>query len=476
MSWPEIEPSTSHFTYLLLSFFLILYALFSEFIRNRVHLSEPPLATLAGIAFGPPGATVLDPFKWGWADNITQELTRVIVGVQVFTSGIELPAKYIKHHWRSVALLLGPNMLFGWVVCAAIIHFVLGIRFKTALIIAACLTPTDPVLSASVLGEARFSQRVPKRLRQVLSAESGCNDGSAFPIIYAALYLTTSSSVGEGVKEWVLNVVIWQCGAGIIIGIIIGLVANRALRFSEARNLTQDATLFVFYFLLAFLCVGVGATLGLDDFLVCFAAGQAFCWDGWFVEKTHKMKLPTIIDLLLNSTMFVYYGSIIPWGKMQAHISPGKLTLVAFLILIFRRLPAILVLKCFIPEIQTWSEAVFAGHFGPMGVAAIFLAMEARARLETGTSEVLPHPPDDVNEDYYHAIQEVWPVVSHVVLASIMVHGISPLFMAIAGHYMRPSKERAPLLGNETSRLYGMANEDGELTDGDGEEDDSGRE
>jgi NhaP-type Na+/H+ or K+/H+ antiporter len=73
MAWPQIEPSTPHLTYLLLSFFLILYALFSELIRNRAHLSEPPLATLTGIVFGPRGATVLDPIdKWGWEDNITQ--------------------------------------------------------------------------------------------------------------------------------------------------------------------------------------------------------------------------------------------------------------------------------------------------------------------------------------------------------------------------------------------------------------------
>jgi sodium/hydrogen antiporter len=471
MSWPEIEPSTSHLTYVLLSFFLVLYALFAELIRNRAHLSEPPLATLTGIAFGPRGATILDPIQWGWADNITQELTRIIIGVQVFTAGIELPAKYIKNHWRGVALLLGPNMVFGWLVCAAIVHFLLGLSFKSSLIVAACLTPTDPVLSASVLGEARFSQRIPKRLRHLLSAESGCNDGSAFPLIYAGLYIVLAKSAGEGIKEWVVNVIIWQCTIGIIVGVLLGLILNKFLKFSEERNYTQDATLFVFYFLAAILCTGVGATLGLDDFLVCFAAGQAFCWDGWFVTKTHKMKLPSIIDLLLNSTMFVYYGSIIPWHKFTGNLSPGRMTAVSVLILLFRRFPAIVALKRFIPEIQTWNECLFAGHFGPMGVAAIFLAMEARARLETGTSEVLPHPPKNL-DGLSEPVGAVWPIISFVVLWSIMVHGFSALIMAVAGHFARPQKERAPLLAGETGRLYGMANEDGEFSDGVSEDND----
>jgi sodium/hydrogen antiporter len=470
MSWPEIEPSTSHLTYLLLSFFLILYALFAELIRNRVHLSEPPLATLAGIIFGPRGVTVLDPFEWGWADNITQELTRVVIGVQVFTAGIELPPKYMKMHWRSVALLLGPNMLFGWLMCTALMYGILGLSIKTALIVAATLTPTDPVLSASVLGEARFSQRIPKRVRHLLSAESGCNDGSAFPLIYVGLYAALSKTAGEGVKEWFLNVIIWQCGVGISVGVLLGFVANRALRFSEARNMTQESTLFVFYFLLALLTVGVGATLGLDDFLVCFSAGQAFSWDGWFAKKTRRMKLPSIIDLLLNSTLFVYFGSIIPWQDFHGNLSPGRLTAVAVLVLLLRRIPAILALKKFIPELKTWSEALFSGHFGPMGVAAIFLAMEARARLETGTSEVLPHPPLD--GPHHEVIDNVWPIASYVVLCSVMVHGLSALVMAVLGSFWRHEKERAPLLGGETGRLYGMANEDGELTDGDGEGED----
>ena len=173
MGWPQIEPSTPHLAYLLLSFFLIVFALFSDLIRNRAHLSEPPLATFAGIAFGPKGATVLNPIEnWGWEDNITQELARIITGVQCFAVGIDLPAGYVKRHWKSVALLLGPNMMAGWMISATIIYFVPHTTWINAVIIAACLTPTDPVLSASVIAETRFSQRIPRRIRNLLAAES----------------------------------------------------------------------------------------------------------------------------------------------------------------------------------------------------------------------------------------------------------------------------------------------------------------
>lgn len=469
MAWPEIDAQTSHLVYLLLALFLTIYALFAELIRNRVHLSEPPLATLVGIAFGPRGLSVLDPFTWGWEDNITMELTRVIVGVQVFAVGIDLPAGYMKHHWKGIATLIGPNMICGWLVSALIVYWLLDTSATSALIVSACLTPTDPVLSASVLGEAKFSQRIPKRIRHLLSAESGCNDGSAFPFLYVGLFAAMANSVGEGIRDWFLDIILWQCGIGIMVGIALGFSANKALRFSEARGFTQESTLFVFYFLMAVLCIGVGSTLGLDDFLVAFSAGTAFSWDGWFAKKTHRMKLPSILDLLLNSTFFVYFGSLIPWHSFQNNLSPGSMIVCTVLILLLRRLPFILSLKWAVPELKTMNEALFSGHFGPMGVGAIFLAMEARARLETGTSEILPHPPKDGLKNG-EAISKIWPIVSFVVLCSIMVHGFSALLMSIYGHFSRHEKERAPLLGAEQDRLYGMANEEGNFTSSDVED------
>ncbi|KAK9769128.1 putative CPA1 family monovalent cation:H+ antiporter [Seiridium cardinale] len=466
---PELEPDGPHLMYLSLSFFLVLYALFSELIRNKLHLSEPPLATLTGIALGPLAADLPGPSKWASQDNITQELARVVTCVQVFAVGLDLPSGYVRKHWKGLAVLLGPNMIFGWLASTVILKLVIGVQWSTAFIIAATLTPTDPVLSASVLGEAKFSTRIPKRIRYILGAESGCNDGTAYPFLYAAVFAVIESSKAEWSKMFFLETILWQCVFGIFVGAVIGLGANKALRFSEARGYTQDATLFVFYFLLAILATGVGSTLGLDDFLVSFTAGTAFCWDGWFHEKTHKMKLPSIIDLLLNSTMFVYFGTIIPWDKFvgTGNLNAWRLLACTVLILLFRRLPSILALHKLLPETRTWSEAILVGHFGPMGVGAMFLAMEARGRLETGSSTPEPHPPAD--GPHAEAVLHLWPVVSFIVLGSIMVHGFSAALMSVYGHLTRHPKRRAAAVGGEEERLAGMASEeDGSAEDSPG--------
>ena len=466
MSWlsKHLELTPPHFVYLILSAFLILYALFSSFIRNRLHLSEPPLATLVGVAFGPQGADLISPQSWGLEDNITQETARVIVGLQVFTVGVELPKLYFNRHWKSVAMMLGPVMAFSWAITAVFVKLVIGTQWTTALVISACLAPTDPVLAASVLAESTFSRRVPRRLRHMLSAESGCNDGVSFPFLYIGLLVVIENSNGDVAKEWVLGTILYQCALGLLIGLAVGFSFNRTLRFSQKNRNIDPASFLVFYFLLAIFAVGIGSTLGVDDFLVAFGAGYGFAWDGWFAMKTRETHLPNILDLLLNSSMFVYFGSIIPWSNFSPtvytpNITPGKLLGLLILIILFRRIPIVLALKRFIPDIRTYREALFCGHFGPMGLGALFLVIEARAQLENGTSLPEPHPPKD--SSHKEAVETIWPVVCFIILGSTMIHGLSVVAISVGSHYTRKEGERAPLIGQESDGLWDMVHEGG---------------
>jgi NhaP-type Na+/H+ or K+/H+ antiporter len=466
--WDQLEPTTPHVTYLTFSSFLIIYALFSQFIRNRLHLSEPPLAVLFGIILGHYVLDLITPERWGMDDEMAQEITRVIVAIQCFAVGIELPKQYFKRHWKSVLYLLGPIMTFSWAITSLFAYLIFKTGVATALIIGACLSPTDPVLAASVLSRSRFSSRVPKRLKDLLSAESACNDGVSFPFLYIGIMALKYSSTGEAIKEWFLITILWQCTLGLVMGLIIGVCANKILRFSDSRSYISQPSFVVFYLLLAFLCIGVGSILGSDDFLVAFGAGVGFAHDGWFSKKTHSLPFPTIIDMILNSSMFVFFGTIIPWKEfvprpITPYCGAWQLVLFVILVLLFRRIPIVVTMYRLIPDIRTFRESVFIGHFGPMGVGALFLAMEMRGELETGTE--VPNPqPGEVTYPFteqQEAIHLVWPVICATVLGSTMVHGMSTLGISVIGHFRRPKGERAPLLGAETDGLDAMVHEGG---------------
>lgn len=477
MAWEVIEATPPHLTYILLPVFLISYTLFASFIRNRMHLSEPPIALLFGILVGPRVLGWLTPNVcdvngcedksavggWGWGDTILQESTRVIVGIQVFAVGVELPKFYMARHWRSVAMLLGPVMTFGWLICALFVHLLFQTDIRTALLVAACLTPTDPVLAASIVGNSQFSHRVPKRIKHMIAAESGCNDGISFPFLFIGIFTIMESTSADVAKKWFLMTILWQCVFGIFIGMVIGIASNKVLRFSATRKYIDEPGFTVFYLLLALFSIGIASTLGTDDFLVAFGCGYGFARDGWFSKRTQKTQLPGVIDLLLNSAMFVYLGATIPWHTFSPEsitpsVTPGRLVGFLLLVLLFRRIPIVLAIWRWIPDIHTWTEALFCGHFGPMGLGGLFLAIEARAHLETGTSSPLPHPAPYGRpyNDREKAIHVVWPIVCFVVFGSTLVHGLSVLVLSIISHYSRPKQHRSRSLAGETDPLSGM--------------------
>ena len=100
-------------------------------------------------------------------------------------------------------------------------------NFVSALAVAACLTPTDPIICAAIVGQSTCSlnwrtllkpynlggkfaiKHVPTNLRRILAAESAANDGLAYPFLSISIYLTVESSRKVAIGKWFL--VGWLC-------------------------------------------------------------------------------------------------------------------------------------------------------------------------------------------------------------------------------------------------------------------------
>ncbi|KAI1751479.1 alkali metal cation/H+ antiporter Nha1 C terminus-domain-containing protein [Xylaria castorea] len=428
MAWDHLSITKPHLVYIILGGFTSLFMLCSSVIKERLYIGEATVATLVGVIFGPHAANLIDPNSWGNTDEITLEFSRVVLVVQCFAVGVELPKYYMEKHWRSVVFLLLPVMTFGWLITSLIVWWLFPLNFLESLTVAACVTATDPVLASSVVGKGKFAKRVPKHLRDLLSAESGCNDGMAFPFVYLALYLIQDHlSARETTFHWFVYTIIYECIFGAFYGFIIGYIARHGIKYAERHDLIDRESFLVFYFVLALFCAGSGSILGVDDLLVGFAAGVGFSNDGWFHEKTEEAHVSNVIDLLINLAYFVYLGTIIPWemyNNFDIGLSAWRLTVMSIFVILFRRIPIMLLLKPIIPDVKTWREALFAGHFGPIGVGAIFVAILARAELETEHTVPLATIPPK-GSDNYQVILLVWPIVTFMVISSILVHGSS---------------------------------------------------
>lgn len=437
-SFKPWETTAPHIIYVLLGFFIAIFGMFSLLIKERLYLGEAPIALVFGIIVGPVAASIFSPVKWGnnggftpgneTTNEITVEVMRVCIALSVFSVGVELPRKYVMRHWRTLVFLLGPVMLWSWMISALLIWALIpGLDFLNSLVIASCLSPTDPILAQAVVGGPWAEKHVPSHIRYMLQCESGCNDGAAFPFLYIAYYLTVNrGQVGFPVAKWFYQTWAWEICLGTLIGAVIGYVARKLMRFSERYKLVDRESFVAQYLSLALASMGLNVLLGSDDLLAAFACGTAFAWDGWFSKETEDSNFSNIVDLVFNIATFVYIGAVMPWHTFNDSTigcDVWRLIVLAILVLICKRIPIVLMVWKWVPDIKTFREALFTGHFGPMGVGAIFMCTYARLMLP----ENAPYPPLHTNDTLVHTIQ---PIVFFFVLTSVIVHGFTVPFFA----------------------------------------------
>ncbi|KAL5528414.1 hypothetical protein ACEPAF_7550 [Sanghuangporus sanghuang] len=412
-------------SYLVLGGFVVFFSLVSLALKERVYFGEVVLGTAFGIIVGPHCAGILDPRSWSssWTtgNRITLEIMRVVLAIGLFSVGVELPKGYLAKHARSLIVMVVPTMAFGWFVVAGVIKGLFpALNFVSSLVIAACLTPTDPVLAVAIIGGRFARKHIPVHLSHLLSAESASNDGLAYPFLSISIYLATESSTRVAFGKFFLVGCLYQVILGTVLGVVLGIIFSRLMRYAYRKGLADKESLVVQYLALAMLTIGIANSIGSDDLLAAFAAGSAIAWDGDFNAQTGDQVFSSVIDLVLNCICFVYIGAWIPFESFNdtvLGIRPWRLIVLLTAILTLRRIPSILLLYKFVPDIRNWREALFCGHFGPMGVGAVFISALAISELP-----VPSNPPATQNELLATALH---PIISFVVLGSIIIHGLS---------------------------------------------------
>ncbi|KAI0650295.1 Sodium/hydrogen exchanger family-domain-containing protein [Trametes meyenii] len=415
--------------YMVIGGFIVMFSMVSLLVKQRLYINEVVLGTACGIIFGPYCANVFNPRSWGGNTNtITLEVMRITLAAGLFAIGVELPRRYMAEHVKGLLFMVVPTMAFGWIIVAAVIFAIFPtLNFVSSLVIAACLTPTDPIISAAIVGGKFAIQHVPLNLRRIISAESAANDGLAYPFLSLSIYLTTEASRRVAIGKWFLVGWLYQVILGTVIGAVLGICFSFLLQFSHRKNFVDRESYIAQYLALALFTIGIVRTLGSDDLLAAFAAGTALGWNGHFQHQVEGEMFSSVIDLLLNCGCFVYIGAWLPFNMYDAPelgITPWRLVVLFVAVLVLRRIPPLLLLYKWVPEIETWKEALFTGHFGPMGVGAVFVSTLAVMELPAPQS-----PPQSQAEMLSATLQTI---VSFVVLGSIIIHGLSIPFFSLS--------------------------------------------
>ena len=356
-------------------------------------LNSTVISLVAGVVFSQHATNCVRPLEYasGSQENlstITLYFTRLVLGVQLVLAGVQLPSKYLLRERKSLALLLGPGMTFMWLSSSLVIWgLVPNLDFLHALAVGACVTPTDPVLSSSIVKGKFADKNIPKHLQSIIIAESGANDGLGYPFLFFALYLIKylgSGGAGQpggvtlAIDDWFGEIWGYTILLSVVYGATVGWGAKELLQRAQEKNFVDRESFLLFAITLALFIVGTCGMIGTDDVLACFIAGNAFNIDDWFRLETLDDSLQPTIDMLLNLSIFMWFGAVCPWGSFLRNdvIPIYRLVLLGILILLFRRLPVVLALHTFqwskVWQIEQTQQALFVGFFGPIGVSAIF--------------------------------------------------------------------------------------------------------
>ncbi|KAH3671554.1 hypothetical protein OGAPHI_000257 [Ogataea philodendri] len=430
--WYQLDPTNAHVAYVLVGTISLVFSLLSFVLRQQFYIGEAIFGTIFGCIIGPHALDWFNPSKWtSNVDELTFELSRLILVIQLFATGAELPPRYMLDHARSLNLVLFGAMVYGWLILSLIVWAVfhsIGLKFSDSLLVGATFVATDPVLAAAIVGKSKFAQRIRADVRNLIQAESGANDGLAFPFVTLSINLIINRPdnvhAGTIIKDWILLGILYQCALGVVLGVTLGWVGRKSYVMARANQWMDNESSLVFYVALSLIITGLASVLGCDDLLASFAAGCTFSWKGQLdfdLQPTtdedadfESLKFSSIMDLLLNTAYFVYFGSIIPWPQFTPYA--WKLVVLGIAFLLLARIPALLMLQYLAPDIRNWKDALFIGHFGPRGVGSIFCCLLAKHLLETRSHNV---------EEHETLLNVLWPVTTFIVVISVLVHGFS---------------------------------------------------
>jgi NhaP-type Na+/H+ or K+/H+ antiporter len=341
---------------------------------------------------------------------LTEHITEIGVIIALMGAGLALNRPVGRRRWGTTWRLLGVTMPLTVVATALLAWWLLDWPPAAALLLAAVLSPTDPVLASEVrVGEPTEDEHDEDEVRFALTSEAGLNDGLAFPLTYAALALAAAAGGGwsaDWAGAWVAEDVAFKCAVGVLCGLLVGrllgwlffMARSPVLRLSEHREgfVAIGAT---------FLSYGVTELVGGYGFLAVFATACTIR----AAERAHGFHnvlhdFVEQIERLFTATVLFLLGAFIALGGLAPLTWQGAVTALALLVVI-RPLSGWAGLLGGRPgRLERWVIA----SYGIRGIGSLYYLAYALGRHDFPVPE-----------------RELWAVVTFTVLASVLLHGVT---------------------------------------------------
>jgi len=396
--------------------------LFMTMIRffSRPHLpSIPMIYVVAGglLGFTSLAALVLDPFATKLQLTIIKHVSELIVIIAIAGAGLAIDRRAGLRSWDHTWVLLAFVMPLTMLALVWLGVVLLALPLATAVLLAAVLAPTDPVLARSVQVDGP-GQEDEHDTRVALTAEAGLNDGLAFPFVYLAVALTAISSIGIDTLDspWFHDWLQFDLLYRVVMGLVVGWAIGRALgwlvhsRYGDAQKEAQNAGLVVLATI--FLAYGAAEAVEGYGFLAVFTAARAARGfseaEGATDYIEHPHRFSDQFEKIMLTVILLWLGAYAVGGGLEG-LTWLEAGLAAALIFVIRPLVGAL---CLLPMKGDRLERVAIGSLGIRGIGTVFYLAYA------------------MGEASFENIETVWRISIVAILLSIFVHGLfAPLVM-----------------------------------------------
>lgn len=335
-------------------------------LASRSPLSLTALFVLAGFILGQGALGIL---HFNARSPFVGQLATVALIVILFRDGLEVEAEMLQSHWHLPFRKLVLAMPLTAVIVAVATHLLTNLNWTECFLLGALLSPTDPVLSSSVV----TNTRVPRIVRHSLNLESGLNDGLALP---AVLALSAALGTGSGRFVW-WRFVLEDVSIGLATGLVIGFVASYLMPRRE--TLEDDIPPYqksLYALGSAFAAYGVAALPPRGNGLIAvYVAGIALGIRRPDIRSYFERQSLDLVEIV-KLGIFVVFGSLL---TLHGLFSDGWAAVGIVLIALLVARP-VAVLTALAGTRTHLATRAFMAWFGPKGVATMTFSLLVLSR------------------------------------------------------------------------------------------------
>lgn len=340
---------------LVLAFALtLLAAVLISGIAHRTVLSTTVLFLVAGFVLGQGMTGVL---QLAPGDSVVSTLAEIALFTVLFTDGQRISVHDLRSAYRlpGRALLFGMPLTFG--ISSVLGVWLVGLTWPEAFLVAAVLVPTDPVFASAIVGR----KEIPRRLRSLLSVESGLNDGLALPVVLILL----AAVAGKRADLVTLGI---ELGLGIFIGIAVPILVRLLFAIPGLSATPLYAALTPVVIGLA--VYGLVGVTHANPYLAAFAAGITLASIAPEARDAFREFADLISEITKLLAILIFGALVTP--AVLADVPLGGYVFAVLLLLLAR--PAAVEISLLGSELS-WSERLTASWFGPKGFASVLYGL-----------------------------------------------------------------------------------------------------